>query len=41
MVLPVWNGERFLAEAVESVLSQTLDSIELLLVDDGSTDATS
>jgi hypothetical protein len=41
VVLPVWNGERFLAEAVESVLSQTLDTIELLLVDDGSTDATS
>jgi glycosyltransferase involved in cell wall biosynthesis len=40
VVLPVWNGERFLAEAVESVLSQTLGSIELLLVDDGSTDAT-
>lgn len=40
VVLPVWNGERFLGEAVESVLSQTLDSIELLLVDDGSTDAT-
>lgn len=40
MVLPVWNGERFLTEAVESVLSQTLDTIELLLVDDGSTDAT-
>jgi len=40
VVLPVWNGERFLAEAVDSVLSQTLEDIELLLVDDGSTDAT-
>jgi glycosyltransferase involved in cell wall biosynthesis len=40
VVLPVWNGERFLAEAVESVLSQTLHRFELLLVDDGSTDAT-
>jgi hypothetical protein len=40
VVLPVWNGERFLAEAVESVLSQTLGTIELLLIDDGSTDAT-
>jgi hypothetical protein len=40
VVLPVWNGERFLVEAVESVLAQTLEGIELLLVDDGSTDAT-
>jgi Glycosyl transferase family 2 len=40
VVLPVWNGERFLVEAVESVLSQTLKPLELLLVDDGSTDAT-
>jgi hypothetical protein len=40
VVLPVRNGERFLVEAVQSVLSQTIDEIELLLVDDGSTDRT-
>jgi hypothetical protein len=40
VILPVWNGERFLAEAVESVLSQTMEAIELLLIDDGSTDGT-
>lgn len=40
VVLPVWNGERFLVEAVDSVLSQTVEGMELLLVDDGSTDAT-
>jgi glycosyltransferase involved in cell wall biosynthesis len=40
VVLPVWNGERFLAQAIESVLGQTLSSLELLLVDDGSTDGT-
>jgi glycosyltransferase involved in cell wall biosynthesis len=32
------NGERFIEEAVESVLSQDFDSFELILVDDGSTD---
>jgi glycosyltransferase involved in cell wall biosynthesis len=40
IILPVWNGERFFSEAIESVLGQTLTSIELLLVDDGSTDGT-
>jgi hypothetical protein len=40
VVLPVWNGERFLAEAIESILSQTFDSFELIVVDDGSTDST-
>lgn len=40
VVLPVHNGERFLREAVESVLAQSLSDFELLAVDDGSTDAT-
>jgi glycosyltransferase involved in cell wall biosynthesis len=38
VLLPVWNGERFLAEAIESVLGQTLGDFELVVVDDGSTD---
>ena len=38
--MPVHDGERFLAEALESVLSQSLSDFELLSVDDGSTDAT-
>ncbi len=38
--MSVFNGERFLREAVESVLGQTLTDIELIVVDDGSTDAT-
>lgn len=39
VVICFLNAERFLGEAVESVLGQTLDDWELLLVDDGSTDA--
>jgi glycosyltransferase involved in cell wall biosynthesis len=38
VVIPVYNGERFLAEAIESVRVQTHRDFELILVDDGSTD---
>jgi glycosyltransferase involved in cell wall biosynthesis len=38
IILPVYNGERFLEAAVNSVLSQTFSLWELLIVDDGSTD---
>lgn len=41
IVLPAFNGERFLASAIESVLAQTCSDWELLIVDDGSIDATS
>ena len=40
VTIPVLNGERYLSEAVESVLAQTSGSWELLIVDDGSSDAT-
>ena len=38
--MPVRDGERFVGEAVESVLGQTLADLELVVVDDGSTDST-
>lgn len=38
VVIPVHNGERFLPEAIESVLGQSHRDFEILLVDDGSTD---
>jgi glycosyltransferase involved in cell wall biosynthesis len=40
IVLPVHNGEAYLAQAIESVLGQTCADFELICVDDGSTDRT-
>lgn len=40
IVLPVYNGERYLASAIESVLNQSYQNIELILVNDCSTDST-
>jgi glycosyltransferase involved in cell wall biosynthesis len=40
VIIPVWNGERFVKEAVGSVLSQGCPSLEIVIVDDGSTDGT-
>jgi len=39
-VVPVFNGERYIRESLDSILSQTYPNIELLVLDDGSTDAT-
>lgn len=40
VILPVFNGKRFIAKAIESVLDQSLKDFELIIVDDGSTDST-
>src|SRR2546421_5434831 len=39
-VIPVYNGETYVAEAIASTLNQTRPPIECIVVDDGSTDAT-
>lgn len=36
--MPVFNGEQYLAEAVESILAQTFTDFEFIIVNDGSTD---
>jgi glycosyltransferase involved in cell wall biosynthesis len=40
VVIPVYNGERFLKESLESVFAQTFHDYEIVCVDDGSTDGT-
>lgn len=39
--MPVYNGERYLRAAVDSILNQTYRDLELVISDNGSTDATS
>jgi glycosyltransferase involved in cell wall biosynthesis len=39
-IIPVWNCEAYLSEAIDSVLGQTYRPFELIVIDDGSTDGT-
>lgn len=40
IIMPVFNGQEYIEKAIESVLSQSLEDFELIIVDDGSTDET-
>jgi glycosyltransferase involved in cell wall biosynthesis len=40
VIVPVYNGESFLAEAVDSIQQQSYQPLEIIIVDDGSTDST-
>lgn len=37
--MPVYNGEKYLKESIESILNQTYDNFEFLIIDDGSADS--
>jgi glycosyltransferase involved in cell wall biosynthesis len=39
VLMPVYNAERFLREAIDSILNQSLRDFEFLIIDDGSTDS--
>ncbi|MBO6272468.1 glycosyltransferase family 2 protein [bacterium] len=38
VIIPVYNTEKYLKECLDSIVNQTLDDIEIICVDDGSTD---
>jgi glycosyltransferase involved in cell wall biosynthesis len=40
VIVPVYNGEGFIKDTINSILNQTIEDIEIIIVNDGSTDAT-
>ena len=38
IIMPVFNKEKYIRETIESVLNQTLNEFEFIIIDDGSTD---
>lgn len=40
VLMPVYNGERYLKEAIDSILNQTFPAFEFIIINDGSTDRT-
>ena len=41
VIVPIYNAEKYLERCVKSLIAQTFHDIEILLIDDGSTDASS
>ena len=40
VIIPAYNAEEFLVETLESIVNQTLDDFEVIVVNDGSKDST-
>ncbi len=40
VIMPAYNGEKYIGESIESILNQTYDNLELIIVEDQSTDHT-
>lgn len=41
VIVPIYNVEKYLARCVDSIINQTYKNLEIILVDDGSTDKSS
>ena len=38
VIIPVYNVEKYISECLDSMVNQTLDNMQIIIVDDGSTD---